>query len=544
MPELGVAYTEQVHARNTERRAINYLSLQSTVAILLYFGACLLVQAASGAWTAPFSAYPDEASHFVASVMVRDYVASGLHVSPLAYARNYYAHYPYFAVGYWPPVGYIVTALSFFLFGVGRVPALMVEAAAGAGTAWLLFLLMRRRVGPMLAFTPGLLYLSLPDVQRWTSAVMMDALVTFFVFVAAWFAIRYLERETTGAAIGFALSASVATLTKYNGAFACLIIVAAVVLTRKFHLLRRLSFWIQPVIMLALITPWVVVALPFSSIGLFARETPIVTRIFAYPPRTFGLFPTPVAWFIAVGLVLLLVRPQVWDTFVCVLSILMLGLFSLLILSPVEFELRYVLAAGAALTVLSFTGWIATLQHLARIRMIPEPAVVIVPAAAAICSAAFFALSYSRPPAYPLRAIAASVTSHPEWRHILAPADLEGPTIAEFVVRDHHRPSYTIERPGKLFATGDWFGRNYHSRFDSEDAMMQFLDTEPVDVVIRHNVPPDHPHETLLNGVLLHYPDRWRTVAVFPAGTPVGSFDVLAYVPPQRVGKAAQAGVP
>lgn len=139
------------------------------------------------------SAYPDEAAHFTGSVMVRDYLASGFKTGPLSFAERYYARYPFFALGYWPPVFYVVSGVSFLVFGAGRVQALMVVAGATAGTALLILLLVRRRASWAAAFCAGLLFLSLPDVQRWTCAVMIDGMVAFFYLAAAVCVLRYLE---------------------------------------------------------------------------------------------------------------------------------------------------------------------------------------------------------------------------------------------------------------------------------------------------------------------------------------------------------------
>src|SRR5579864_8121928 len=67
----------------------------------VYLLLCLFVQRSTGAWGASFVVYPDEPSHFVSAVMIRDYIASGFSSSPSRFAQNYYSHYPFFAVGYW-----------------------------------------------------------------------------------------------------------------------------------------------------------------------------------------------------------------------------------------------------------------------------------------------------------------------------------------------------------------------------------------------------------------------------------------------------------
>src|SRR5712692_1215352 len=122
------------------RRAMPSIGVAASFLLL-----CVFIQGFTGAWDAPFFAYPDEPSHFVGAVMVRDYLASGLSSNPYEFARNYYSHYPFFAVGYWPPLFYVLTGFWFLCFGVGKSQALLLSAGAAAGMAWILYGLVRKR---------------------------------------------------------------------------------------------------------------------------------------------------------------------------------------------------------------------------------------------------------------------------------------------------------------------------------------------------------------------------------------------------------------
>jgi uncharacterized membrane protein len=139
-------------------------ALSSVLVAVAFLLLCLYVQGSTGAWVASFDSYPDEAGHFVGAVMVHDYLASGLSSNPSHFARQYYNHYPFFAIGYWPPLFYILTGLWFLAVGVGRFQALLVSAAAAAGMAWMLYGLVRKRAGAVAGFCAGILFLSLPEV--------------------------------------------------------------------------------------------------------------------------------------------------------------------------------------------------------------------------------------------------------------------------------------------------------------------------------------------------------------------------------------------
>src|ERR1051325_1352534 len=112
----------------------------------------LLYQGLLGAPKAAFGGYPDESSHYISGLLVRDYLRTGFSTSPLRYAADYYIHVPFFAVGYWPPLFYTAEALWMILFGFSR-PAVLVFIALNASvSATLLFACLRDEFGNLAAF--------------------------------------------------------------------------------------------------------------------------------------------------------------------------------------------------------------------------------------------------------------------------------------------------------------------------------------------------------------------------------------------------------
>jgi len=78
---------------------------------IFYFCCSAALQWVAGAFRSGFGANPDEPAHYVTGLMVRDYVAQLLPGSPIAFAQNYYLHYPAVAFGHWPPMFYVLQAL-------------------------------------------------------------------------------------------------------------------------------------------------------------------------------------------------------------------------------------------------------------------------------------------------------------------------------------------------------------------------------------------------------------------------------------------------
>ncbi|MGA2184808.1 MAG: glycosyltransferase family 39 protein [Bryobacteraceae bacterium] len=497
--------------------------------LTFYLLVSLCIQWATGAWDASFVTYPDEPSHFVSSVMVHDYLVHGLSRNPMEFAQQYYKHYPFFAVGYWPPLFYILMGLWFMVVGVGRLQALLLVAAIASGCAWLVSVLVRRRTGDTAAFCAGLIFLTLPEVQLWFCAVMVDQTVVLFSLAAAVFVIRYFERPNWPNAVGFSVCAALTVLTKYSGLYVCALALGALFLLRRFDLLRLRSFWAQPVLLSALVAPWILWTAHLATVGL-PQERPgaFVVRSIAFIRESFRIFPPILLALVILGLLVLVVRRRAWRADMAVVALYAVLLIGFLLASPVGAERRYLQPAAAALLVLSFEGWwtfvsAAMLRGAAWVKAVPALVLLVT---AAICG--MQVLRFRRIPNYPIRSVVRAITEQPAWsgKQILVAPDMEGAVIAEFVAEDPHRPSYWLRRPSKNFASLDWFGGHYTRRFSSTRELMDELRAHPVDLLIWHAIPADslRPHERQMQETLLTSPAFWRPITSF------GSWSIYQYI--------------
>src|SRR3954447_174668 len=88
----SVPVTAQANGDPHKDSKLGYLRVLGVFVVLLAL--TLLNQKITGAFTGSFGAQPDEAGHYVTGVMIRDYLASGFRVRPLAFAQDFYIHYP------------------------------------------------------------------------------------------------------------------------------------------------------------------------------------------------------------------------------------------------------------------------------------------------------------------------------------------------------------------------------------------------------------------------------------------------------------------
>src|SRR5258708_23859140 len=88
--------------------------------LAIFFSLTVILQVVDHGFKDDFGGAPDEAAHYVTALMVRDYLLHGLSQPPVAFAENYYMHYPRVAFGHWPPVFYILLACWMTVFSDSR----------------------------------------------------------------------------------------------------------------------------------------------------------------------------------------------------------------------------------------------------------------------------------------------------------------------------------------------------------------------------------------------------------------------------------------
>ena len=476
---------------------------------------CLLIQDFSGLVSAGFPEYPDEPAHFVGAAMFMEWLVSGRWFSPLEFAQNYYAHYPYFAVGYWPPLFSIVTGSWMLVTGVGRLQAFFIPAVFAAGSGWLIFQFVRLRVGIVAALCACTLYLSLPVVQRWMCAVMVDHMTAFLCIAAAACLLRYLKRPDVWNGTFCAVVSGCAILSKYSAVYLVAVPFAAVLLLRRFELLRRPSLLMQPFIIALMVGPWVLWTKSLVFYGLpSVREGSIVERAAFFVLEAFKIFPPPLMAVVVLGLIALLVRPKAWGEDIVVLGLLCVGHLAFLILSPVEAEHRYLLVPAAVFLTASFAGWSEVLSLLPLgARRVSIPAWSI-----AILTLIFVIFQLNHLPAAPhdrIGDVVAFIVKDPTRaaQRIVVPPVLEGPVIAEFVAQSP-RPNYYLLRPSKILAHSDWFGRNYSPAYTTPEQMMEYFRQHPVNLLIWNELPEStlKAHGRVMGEMLRSYPLAWHKV--------------------------------
>jgi len=219
-------------------------SLSSSLAV---FGVLLAVvaglQVRDRAYTAEFTSGGDAASHYITGLLFHGYLLSGLR-SPIAFLRQFASHYPAVGIGHWGPLYYCIEAVWMLLFGSSRESMLLLSASVTAAIATISYAVAARRLGRMIAWLVAAGFVVLPITQQSSGELMLDAPVALAALTAALLYARFLDTPSPRRALCFALAALAAILIKGNGFALALLPPLAILIARRFAMLRVPAFWL------------------------------------------------------------------------------------------------------------------------------------------------------------------------------------------------------------------------------------------------------------------------------------------------------------
>ncbi|MBV1799999.1 glycosyltransferase family 39 protein [Siccirubricoccus sp. G192] len=215
-----------------------------------------------GAYGAEFS--DDDGSHFVTGLLVRDYLARMHPSSPLAFLKEFAAHYPLIGIGHWPPLFYGLEAVWMLLAGTSRSAMLLLSAFITAASATTLYHAAASRLGraetPWLGRAAGAavacVFMLCPVVQAQTGMLMLDVLTALLCLLAMLAFAQFMDTARIRDAVLFGLVAGAALMTKGNAACLALLPPLAILIGRRFDLLLRPSLWLSAVVVLVVAGPW------------------------------------------------------------------------------------------------------------------------------------------------------------------------------------------------------------------------------------------------------------------------------------------------
>lgn len=482
----------------------------------------VLFQWTSGAYSSDFSAATsDESAHFVTALMVREFLAGGSWLHPVAFAKAYYLHYPKVAIGHWPPLLYALLGPWQLAFGSSRAVALAFVAAISATTATTIFVAGRRLMSAPLAFLAAVLFLALPLTREAGGEVMAELLVTLSLLVAALCCARSVRTDSRRAWLGFGIAAAGATLASGSGWAIGIVPPLVLLITNRLDLLRSPRLWLAAVVAIGLSAPWYL-----GTQHIRAAEGAFVGGGATFVAQALVVFPSAVVDALGPVLCLLAVLGLATTGFragdgraalAAAMVALPIAKVGLHVAIPAGLETRYVLGALPGLLLFAGRGidWCGTRVRRGRAGPVRWGLAV-----AALFSVALAGMS--RPASTMVGYTAAARGSSledpsPQVTLLASDSRGEGAWIAA-VASSRPRPRDFVLRGSKVFVNEDWLGRHSTDRFASAADTRRLLDASPITtVVIDHTTEAAErrPYHDRLAGVVAA-DAAWRRVGVFP----------------------------
>jgi hypothetical protein len=499
-------------------------------ALALLAGA--LVLALLHAYQAGFSG-ADEPAHFLNGVFVSSYLHGHAGANPMAYAVEYYLHYPKISIGHWPPayhglLGVLLLALpatpqAAFLINllVSALPA----AALGAALAWL----ADRRI----ALAGCAVYVLTPLAVEGQAFFMLDQALTACCAAAAVAWLAYTQRPGWTRAGVFAALCAGAVLIKGNGWLIVLLPLFHMLLTRGWRLLALPHLYVAALAAGLVIVPWYWLTSSIAADGFnhqaglpyawLALKSNLHTLL-----RNLGYAGVPLA---LIAIVAEYRRrrtaPLRWSVVSIAIS-LILATLTLQSLVPAAIDDRYLAPALPAYVALAALGVFhigATMRGLtARTAGVLLMMTLLAPGVAHLAL---------RGPKVDMRAAdlpALPPGQAPSVWIIDGSSGAEGALIAELAVRDPALRHYAV-RASKLLAASDFMGTRYALKYQDPqqvlDELLRLGARYVVLVRLDHTAP--FPHSTQLSAALQLPASPFRRVMTLQHRYRAGVTEVYAF---------------
>jgi GT2 family glycosyltransferase len=440
----------------------------------------LAVQISGRAFQSEFAGYPDEAAHFVSGLIIHDYLVT-FPRDPIAWAGQYYLHYPKVALGHWPPGYHVLEAFWWLIFGPSRFTSMLLQWTIGVVALSMLYRLVR----PFLPLSVTILILGLmiatPVFQDSLEQTMADLLCLLWSVLVMHGTVRLVHWQDGTAFFLIVLGLIGAAMTKGTAAF--LVPVPVIALLASGKPIRIPIRWL-------VIGAGVVLAAGgwYFAIGGVAAWGGISTAL----PWPGGMVGHLAGWgFLAVAILGLSRSSLALAAGATIAS--MVGLSVVVRAAREERHWMIVLPAILVLAGLGFARfrkpWIKGLLLATGLALYPY--------------------SWQRQPQTEFSALLGKL-KRPSRMLISSAGMGEGPWVAVTSLAES-RPGSFVARATKVLVESGWNGEGYHILTPSSDSILQRLDELALDTVILDTplVQLPLPHHALLRDAMENSP-AWK----------------------------------
>jgi hypothetical protein len=480
----------------------------------------LAVCCASGAFTSDFTNGSDEAGHVVSSLMVRDYLTQGLPHDPVAFAEQYYLHYPKVAIGHWPPLFHVIASLWLLAFGVSRLAMVALATLLAAALPLGVYFAYRDPPSRWPSFLCAAMLATAPVVGRTAFTVAPDGLMALHGLAVAFFYGRYLDSGRRRHAVVSMAAALGATLTNARGVVLFAVPLWAGLLRGG----RRQRLLCAAALLPAAILLW---HLPAFTDQIGSMTVGVATRkLVMFTAAAFDTTGWLLLLLALVGVVAAVADPRNRPHGVA-MAALLLALWSFHTLVNVPAHPRYTLPAAGAVSGLAVLGW----REAARRTRFDVRVRGVLALLAAVTVVANLSGRPTKPDLdYHLFVDDALLADPRSAISLVAGLPLhEGAYVSEMALRDRELQRIVL-RGSKVLASSGWVGDDYRELFAGPEQISGYLDDAGVGLVVLERG-AGVPHEVGLLRALEQRPDRWREDSPRAAAPPIRVFRRIGPMP-------------
>ncbi|HZF44078.1 MAG TPA: glycosyltransferase family 39 protein [Sphingomonadaceae bacterium] len=495
------------------------LALGALLVALLAGAASLWV---SGAWRAGLSG-ADEPAHFLNTLVIARYAADALGSDPMAYATEFYLHYPKISIGHWPPGYYAALAPLFMVLPPTPATAMAVNLVLAALPAVIAGLLAARVLGTRLGLLVAALCALTPVALEGFAFFMLDQPLAAAALAATGLWIAFVGRPRAWVVLLFGLVAAWAVLIKGNGWLLLFVPPIHLALTGRWRVLASPWPWLAALLAALVVGPWYWLTAGIAADGFNYQPGPVyAAQALGYNFGALSDNVTPLGLALAAWGLWRGWQARADGNAWSILSgcaALVLATLLLQSLVPVDLDARYMAPALPPLIVLAVYGARDVMARFGRPNLaVPVALVLAVPGVVHLAT---------REPKVDLRLadVAAQTRAGDAWL-IDGTSGAEGALAAEMAIRDREAKSYMI-RASSLLARSDFMGSRYALAYTDPAAIRARLRELGVSgiAVVRAQNQPAFPHSALLRRALLE--QGWRRTAVLAHGGRAGTTEIF-----------------
>jgi len=491
----------------------------------------------------------DANGHYVTTLMAYDYIKAGFPGNPVAFAVDYFIHYPSIRIGNNPPFFYGLSSLWALITTDTIEAALFLTAILGAIYCLIVFYwsaqLLGRWAGAFIAFIVAVL----PTFQAVTGSFLIDIPIGIFSLAAALCYRDFLTNKSASAAIWFSFAAAAALMIKLSALFLAVMVLLTIIISGKFALLKHRYFWLPALLIGVLIMPWYIVTFDSVTEGAKTQWTIL------YPLKALtgyllilkdnltlpGFIALLVGLFDRIRFIRSGQNEKISDHWTIVIALFIAVIF-FQILIPANILERYLTAALGPAVILSWQGALVSGRYISeafgRRQILPErlrnkfPEMTVAALLVMILASSFPVepqtgnqMAQTAQKAYP-----ALLPNNPS---VLIASDgaRESSFIAQMAQLDQARPTAITIRGARLLGKEEGFMNvDYMPKFASPEEVLAELERLSIAMVVldRSEKAQEWLHNRHIAWLIDNRPDLW--IKISPSDNPAGDGDISIYI--------------